>query len=63
MYRCNLESDLSRCPYRVCVKDGSFCSNILPGCGFRKEEIITEEPKYVRKERWYEQYYRGTRPV
>ena len=60
-YLCTLD-DRFPCPKR---KDGKKCSDIDAKCGFAQKIIVeTKEPSqpkpYVRKERWYEQYYNGT---
>ena len=40
------------------------CHNDVAGCGFQKcEEVKTEDTMgYIRKERWYETYYKDNRP-
>lgn len=59
-YLCTLEERFP-CPKRI---DGKKCSDVHAVCGFAKKiEVETKAPEpqpYVRKERWYEQYYNGT---
>ena len=50
---CTLEEDIC-CPHR---KDGK-CGINNEKCGFSMIEKIEKPKKYVRKERWYEKYYR-----
>ena len=50
MPECELEKELNNCPYYkegFCTKDGT--------CSFQKK---VEKKEYIRKERWYEKYYR-----
>lgn len=54
MFKCELDKDINKCPYYT--EDG-YCNN-EEKCSFQKEEIIETKNLYVRKERWYEQYYR-----
>ena len=51
---CTLDSEVNTCPFFE--KDGSICTNRDRGCGFRQTDQT--EGSYVRKERWYEKYYR-----
>lgn len=56
MYICTLDKEYNECP----LFDGKgFCSAPNRSCGMLR---IQEEPKkYVRKERWYEKYYKNLR--
>ncbi len=60
-YTCTL--DIKRpCPFRL---EDMVCSNTDAMCGFMQKgeaEVQKEEMgPYVRKPRWYEQYYNGTK--
>ena len=53
MFKCELDKDINNCPYykeEICMNENK--------CSFQKEEIVEAKNPYVRKERWYEQYYR-----
>ena len=50
MPECVLEKELNKCPY---YNEG-LCISDKP-CSFQKK---VEKKEYVRKERWYEKYYR-----
>ena len=62
MTLCLLSKDINNCTF--CDKDKMECHNKVADCGFKKcEEIKTEETMgYIRKERWYEKYYKDSRP-
>lgn len=50
MPECELEKELNKCPYYEnghCKKEGI--------CSFQKK---IEKKEYIRKERWYEKYYK-----
>lgn len=55
---CSLDEKIS-CPFRM---DGGLCSDKNKKCGF-VIKVVTEPTlkPYVRKPRWYEKYYEGTR--
>ena len=53
-YICSLPPEINSCPYYA--KTGE-CKNEMEGCSFRKEKGENRN-QYVRKERWYEKYYR-----
>lgn len=59
-FLCTLEERFL-CPKRL---ENKKCSDSNAVCGFAKQIVVeTKEPEpkpYVRKERWYEQYYNGT---
>lgn len=57
MYRCELDVPGRKCPNLL--EDGIHCNNNTV-CSFCKDETLEEKPKvsYVRKERWYEKYYK-----
>lgn len=56
---CTMDKDINTCPF--VSADKVYCSHPDPICSFADKP---EEPKpvvktaYVRKERWYEKYYR-----
>ena len=54
---CEADKSIIKCPH---MDAGSSCLNPQSGCGFRKEESVktTKKKEYVRKPRWYEQYYK-----
>lgn len=60
MKKCSLEEDINKCKYFD--KKNKGCNN--PGkCSFQIDdgnEVVTNHP-YVREERWYEKYHKGTR--
>ena len=62
MVRCELSEDINNCP--CCNKEKMECLNTKTMCAFRAEENIDiENNQYVRKERWYEKYYKNSRPM
>lgn len=59
-YVCNLGAELNgKCPHRT--EDGVHCTE-GQGCSFCSEEDIPDKG-YVRKDRWYEQYYKDSVPL
>ena len=57
-YICKLDSDLE-CPSKS--PDNIHCNNNNTKCVFCVEEVKPQEYKpkgYIRKERWYEKYYK-----
>ena len=52
MPKCELEKELNKCPF---YKEGFCTSNT--SCSFQKK-VEKNEKEYVRKERWYEKYYK-----
>lgn len=68
MYDCTLKADYNRCRFLRKHGDEYQCSNQEPGCGFRVDVPDAEAESvaassYVRKPRWYEEFYPDTRPV
>ena len=68
MYECTFRENYNRC--RFLSAGGEYlCSAPEDGCGFRVAVTVPEaDPAspavpFVRKERWYEQYYPDSRPV
>lgn len=61
MVKCTLSKDINNCPF--CDKEKMECHKDDTNCAFRRE--YKEEPtaKYERKERWYEKYYKNSRPA
>ena len=58
MYLCELDVPGRECPNLL--EDGIHCNNNTV-CSFCRDEGVTEEKptsKYVRKERWFEKYYK-----
>ena len=53
MYKCELPTKINNCQYYD--KKNRMCSNPNK-CNF--QETDSKNDSYVRKERWYEQYYR-----
>lgn len=54
---CNLAPDINNCPHYV-IGTGR-CGSENRMCGFfNTDEKKKEKEGYVRKPRWYEQYYR-----
>lgn len=56
--KCTLSIEVNTCPF--CDKDKMECNN-EKSCAFqeRKDNAIKTKEGYVRKERWYEKYYRN----
>lgn len=55
-YICTLSKELNNCPYF----DGTqHCKSPETSCGMLR--IQEADKKYVRKERWYEKYYKSNR--
>lgn len=59
---CLLPKENNKC--RFFDKEKMECHNKVVGCGFQKIEKINDKNAsgYVRKERWYEKYYKASRP-
>ena len=53
-YICILDEKLNKCPNYT---ENSQCSNPSLNCGMLRIEQ-TNQAKYIRKERWYEKYYK-----
>lgn len=54
-----MDKDINTCPF--VSEDKAYCNHPNPMCSFVEKPAL--EPKivanpYVRKERWYEKYYR-----
>lgn len=52
---CLLDADVNKCPHynskgKKCLYTGK--------CSFQKAAIEQQKSKYIRKERWYEKYYK-----
>lgn len=59
---CLLPEDINNCPFFN--KEKMECTNTDTKCTFRKESdenIVNNQ--YIRKERWYEKYYKNSRPA
>lgn len=57
--KCTMDKDINTCPF--VSEDKAYCNHPNPMCSFVEKPEV--EPKivtnpYVRKERWYEKYYR-----
>ena len=69
MYECTFQEEYNHCRFLRREGGGYLCTNPQEGCSFRAGEIRSEEGSgvtpaaYVRKERWYEEYYPDSRPV
>lgn len=59
MKKCNLSKEINNCPF--CNKEKMECNNENTQCTFREREIEGNK-KYVRQDRWYEKYYKDSRP-
>lgn len=60
MVKCNLSKEINNCPF--CDIDKMECKNNDTKCSFRiddKEDIAER----TRKEKWYEKYYKNSKPV
>lgn len=52
---CLLDTDVNKCPhYNSKVKKCLYAGQ----CSFQKTVIEQQKRKYIRKERWYEKYYK-----
>ena len=62
MKKCSLSEDINRCQFFD--KKTKTCNNPNK-CSFQNKgnEDITNPHGYVRKERWYEKYHKGTRRI
>ena len=62
MKKCSLAEDINECQYFD--KKNKECNN--PGkCSFQ-EDVVEESlnhQEYIREERWYEKYHKGTRRI
>ena len=58
MAKCTFPKDINNCPFYD--KEKMECNNNDNTCSFRE---VIEDTKYERKERWYEKYYKDSRPV
>lgn len=69
MYDCTFQEEYNHCRFLRRENGEYLCTNSQEGCSFRAGEIHSEEGSggaaqaYVRKERWYEEYYKDSRPV
>ena len=52
---CTLEMDDNECPYYD--KEENLCKNPNKGCSF-KEELTYQKEEPIKKEKWFEKYYR-----
>lgn len=53
---CSLESDINKCPYFIRDKEG--CNNEDKVCCFYSDMESKAESPEVRKEKWFEKYYK-----
>lgn len=53
---CTLDANINTCPFYG--RDNAVCNSESP-CSFWKKEEDISKSQYVRKERWYEKYYRN----
>lgn len=51
---CTMDQDINSCPYYNKLTNSCFYDK---KCSFQKVEELTQ--KYIRKERWYEKYYKN----
>lgn len=58
--KCTLLKEMNKCPH--CNMETMICCAPNSECAFREEDIKTDgvplPDKYVRKERWYEKYWK-----
>ena len=58
--KCILPEDINECRYFV--RCNKLCCKVNK-CSYQEIEEENIKPnQYVRKERWYEKYYKGSRP-
>lgn len=53
--KCTLEHDVNKCPFFI--PEPGECKN-ENACSFQEKENVIKPNTYVRKERWYEEYYK-----
>ena len=53
---CLLEEDINRCSHYDSVKHE--CKDHIKECGMYNKNFVYTKNSYVRKQRWYEKYYR-----
>lgn len=53
--KCTFDEDINECPFYD--KKTKLCSNNNK-CSFQESSSSSNQEKYVRKERWYEKYYK-----
>ena len=53
LMKCELEAEINNCPFYI--KSTHLCANENP-CSFQEKKDTQKE--YIRKERWYEKYYK-----
>lgn len=56
-YYCELDLEFNKCPY---IQEDKRCMATNTKCSFRsgtEEKPVIKNP-YIRKERWYEKYYK-----
>jgi len=53
---CSLDIEINSCPHLS--DDGRTCNSDNSSCTFRKESEAVESTKYIRKQRWYDKYYK-----
>lgn len=53
--KCSLSLEINNCPF--CNKEQMECGN-MSSCAFQVAESEKQKEKYIRKERWYEKYYK-----
>lgn len=60
--KCSLAENINECQYFD--KKSKGCNN-SGKCSFQidNEETIANEHGYIREERWYEKYHKGTRRI
>ena len=69
MCECTFRENYNLCRFLSIAGGEYLCSAPEDGCGFRAAAAVPEEETespaapFVRKERWYEQYYPDSRPA
>ena len=58
--KCTLSKDINTCPF--CDKENMKCKNVN-SCSFQEKTEVQDERQYNRKERWYEKYYKDSKPI
>lgn len=58
--KCILSEDINTCPFYD--SETMKCNN-EDNCSFQEDITTYGEEQYTRKERWYEKYYKDSRPV
>jgi hypothetical protein len=54
--KCDLASDINKCPYFIVDKEG--CNNTDKVCGFYRNMEDENKTPYTKEVKWFEKYYK-----